>query len=74
MDMAGPSQYYPNIAMNNKNMAERLKDSKRKNTAVNALIRLDMFVKSIPEAIEDMLDEFKPLFSSYLQEKNIVKN
>ena len=72
MDMVGLPQYYSNVAMVNKNMAERLKDSKREDAAVNALIILDMFVKSIPDAIEDVLDEFKPLFSSYLQEKNIV--
>ena len=49
-------------------MAERLEDSKREDAAVNALMILDMFVKSIPDAIEDVLDEFKPLFSSYFQE------
>ena len=72
MDMRGLPQYYANVAMVNKNMAKRLKDSKREDAAVNALVLLDMFVQSLPDTIEDVLEEFKPLFGSYLQEKIIV--
>lgn len=72
MDMRGLPQYYSNVAMVNKNMAERLKDNKREDAAVNALVLLDMFVQSLPDTIDDVLEEFKPLFESYLHEKNIT--
>lgn len=72
MDMRGLPQYYANVALVNKNMAMRLKDSKREDAAVNALVLLDMFVQCLPETIDEVLEEFKPLFDSYLQEKNII--
>ena len=72
MDMRGLPQYYANVAKVNKNMAKRLKDSKREDAALNALVLLDMFVQSLPDAIDDILEEFKPLFASYLQEKHIT--
>lgn len=72
MDMKGLPQYYANVAMVNKNMSKRLKDNKREDAAVNALVLLDMFVQSLPDTIEEVLEEFKPLFNSYLQEKNIT--
>ena len=72
MDMRGLPQYYANVAMVNKNMSKRLKDSKREDAAVNALVLLDMFVQSLPDTIDDVLEDFKPLFDSYLIQKNII--
>lgn len=71
MEIKGLHQFYANVAMVNKNMAERLRDSKREDGAVNALVILDMFVKIVPDAIDDVLDNLKPLFESYLQEQHI---
>ena len=71
MEMKGLTQFYSNVAMVNKNMAERLRSSQREDGAVNALVILDMFVKSVPDAIDDILDELKPLFEPYFREQHI---
>lgn len=72
MDMKGLPQYYANVAMVNKNMSKRLRDCKREDAAVNALVLLDMFVQSLPDTIDEVLEEFKPLFDSYLVDKHIT--
>lgn len=72
MEIKGLHKFYANVAMVNKNMAARLRDSKREDGAVNALVILDMFVKIVPDAIDEVLDNLKPLFESYLQEQNII--
>lgn len=72
MDMKGLKQFYSSVATVNKYMAERLRENQREDGAVNALVILDAVVKSVPYAIDELLDEFKPLFEPYLQEKNII--
>jgi hypothetical protein len=71
MELKGLAQFYTNIAMVNKSMANRLKANQRKDGAINALVILDMFAKSVPDAVDDLLAELKPLFKSYLNEQHI---
>jgi len=71
MDMKGLTQYYSNVAKVNQGMAERLRATRREDGAVNALVLLDMFVKSMPYTIEPFLEELKPLFEPYLREQHI---
>ena len=71
MEMKGLVKFYANVAMVNKSMANRLKANQRKDGAINALVILDMFAKSAPDAVDDLLGELKPLFNSYLQEQHI---
>lgn len=72
MDMKGLSHFYDNVATVNKGMSERIRATKREDGAINALVLLDMFVKSLPDGIEILLDDIKPLFDSYLKEKTII--
>ena len=72
MDMKGLVQFYNNVAKVNKGMADRLRANQREDSAVNALVLLDMFVKSVPDAIDDLLDELKPLFTAYLEQPHIT--
>ncbi|MDH5661319.1 MAG: hypothetical protein OEY65_09995 [Gammaproteobacteria bacterium] len=71
MDMKGLTQYYSNVAKVNHGMAARLRATQREDSAVNALVLLDMFVKSMPDAIEPFLEELKPLFEPYRREQHI---
>lgn len=72
MDMKGLAQFYANVSKVNHGMAERLRATRREDSAVNALVLLDMFVKSMPDSIEPFLDDLKPLFEPYLREQHIV--
>ncbi|MCK5640689.1 MAG: hypothetical protein KAJ19_07825 [Gammaproteobacteria bacterium] len=71
MDMTGLKQFYSNVASVNKYMAERLRANKREDGAINALVILDAFVKSVPYTIDTLLEEFEPLFEPYLRDKHI---
>lgn len=58
---------YANIQMVNRSFAERLRVACQQDSVVNALILLDMFAKSVPFAIEDALDEIRPLIVPFFQ-------
>ncbi len=70
LDMKGLGRYYEGVAKVNKGMADRIRSTKREDGTVNAIVLLDMFVKSMPDHIEVTLEDLKPLFRSYLLETN----
>lgn len=71
LELEGLAKIYYNIQLINKAMAERLRAITDKDSAINALIVLDIFAKTLPYAIEDSLEEIRYLFTSYLiQDKN----
>ncbi len=72
LDMVGLIRFYEGVAQVNKGMADRLRANKREDGAINALVLLDMFVKSMPLEIESTLKELAPLFGPYLADKHIV--
>jgi len=66
---------YHNVQLINKAMAERLRAITDKDSAVNALVLLDIFAKTLPYAIEESLEEVRYMFKPYLtqSEKNTKK-
>lgn len=58
---------YDNVQIMNESFAERLRVACQQDSMINALILLDMFAKSIPFAIEDALDEIRPLIVPFFQ-------
>ncbi len=66
MELDGLMHYYSQVAEVNKGIANRLRAERREDGAVNAIVLLDMFVKAIPEQIDETLKELKPLFQSYI--------
>jgi len=67
LELEGLAKIYHNIELINKAMAERLRAITDKDTAVNALILLDIFAKTLPFAIEESLEEVRHLFTPYLR-------
>jgi hypothetical protein len=67
LSFEGLSTIYGEIQIVNKAFARRLRAACRQDSMVNAIILLDMFAKSMPTAIDDSLDEIRPLFIPYLQ-------
>lgn len=72
MDMKGLVRFYEKVAKVNKGMAERIRSIKREDGTINAIVLLDMFVKGMPHALGETLQDLKPLFAPYLAETNII--
>lgn len=67
LELEGLSKIYSNIQLMNEAMAKRLQAIIDKDSAINALIVLDIFAKTLPDAIEDLLIEIRYLFKPYLR-------
>jgi hypothetical protein len=65
----GLLKLYDDIHILNAHFIERLRDACNKDATINALITLDLFTAIIPFAVSDSLDELKPLFKPYLENK-----
>ncbi|MCW8918297.1 MAG: hypothetical protein OQL08_05730 [Gammaproteobacteria bacterium] len=66
MDLTGIHKFYEQVAIVNKGVAGRLRHEKREDGSVNAIVLLDMFVKSMPMLLDETLAELKPLFTPYI--------
>lgn len=66
MELEGLLNFYEKVAIVNKGIADRLRAERREDGTVNAVVLLDMFVKSLPVMIMETLDELKPLFQPYI--------
>ncbi len=72
LDLKGLHQFYDKVARVNKGLADRLRSEKREDGTVNAVVLLDMFVKSLPIMLDETLQELTPLFQSYIDAPHIV--
>ncbi len=66
LELEGLLHFYSQVAAVNKGIADRLRAERREDGAVNAIVLLDMFVKSMPVQISETLKELEPLFRSYV--------
>lgn len=66
MELEGLLYFYSQVAEVNKGIAERLRAEQREDGAVNAIVLLDMFVKSMPVQITETLKGLEPLFRPYV--------
>lgn len=62
----GLTALYRNVETVNRAMASRLRAASREDGTVNALILLDMYAKTLPLAVEETLQELRPLYTAYL--------
>jgi hypothetical protein len=66
--LAGLKQIYRDLQVVNTAMAERLRAVAEQDSAVNALVLLDLFAKTVPYSIEDFLADVRYLFEPYLSD------
>lgn len=71
LELVGLKRFYNQVATVNKGMAERIRAEKREDGTVNAIVLLDMFVKSMPHTVEETLKDLMPLFLPYIRERRI---
>ena len=70
LELEGLAEIYQNIQIINKAMAKRLRGISDKDSAMNALVLLDIFAKTLPFAIEESLEEVRYLFVPYLKQSD----
>jgi len=68
-NLQGLKQIYTDTGIVNYTIAQRLRAASDTDSAVNAIVLLDMFVKTVPYAIEESLDGMRHLFAPYFQDK-----
>jgi hypothetical protein len=66
LELEGLLHFYSRVATVNKGIADRLRAERREDGTVNAIVLLDMFVKSMPVQINETLEELAPLFQPYI--------
>ena len=62
LELAGLKAIYEELGVVNEGIAERLRAAIRKDSAVNAVVLLDVHARMLPFAIEKYLEELRPLF------------
>lgn len=67
MGFDGLLDIYRNMEIVNRAMADRLRAAAREDGTVNALVLLDMYAKTLPVAVEDALEDLRPLYTAHLQ-------
>jgi hypothetical protein len=68
LDLAGLREIYQNIELVNIAVAKRLRAATEADSAVNAIILLDIYTKAIPVVIEESLEGIRYLFAPYYKE------
>jgi len=72
LELDGLLNFYSQVATVNKGIANRLRAERREDGTVNAIVLLDMFVKSMPVMIKETLEELKPLFQPYIDAESTL--
>ena len=72
MDMKGLLKFYEGVSIVNHKMAKRINAERREDGAINALVLLDMFAMTIPDSLDEVLEEMEPLFAPYINSKKII--
>jgi hypothetical protein len=63
--LEGLQNIYKDIQELNRSMAQRIREAITHDAAVNAIVVLDFFAQTMPFAIEDNLEELRPMFDAY---------
>ncbi|HXK50606.1 MAG TPA: hypothetical protein PKW56_09080, partial [Clostridiales bacterium] len=65
IDLTGLNTIYTNAATVNSAMADRLRDASKTDSAINAIVTLDIYAKTVPMHIDASLSSLRDLFSPY---------
>jgi len=68
LDLTGLREIYNNIEIVNVSVAKRLRTATEADSAINAIILLDIYTKAIPVVIEESLEEIRYLFAPFFRE------
>jgi hypothetical protein len=63
---------YYDVARLNDHMVERVRSATSKDSAVNALVHLDVFAKFLTPPLEDSLDQIRHIFTPFLNQEGQI--
>jgi hypothetical protein len=66
MNLKGLVKIYDDVARLNDALVARLRTATSRDSAVNALVHLDVFAKFLTPPLEDSLDQIRPIFEPFL--------
>ncbi len=66
LELKGLTKIYDNIEKLNTAIVKRLRTAGKKDSAVNALVRLDVFAKYITPGVQESLDRIRHIFTPFL--------
>ena len=72
ISLDGLINIYYDVALLNDHMVERVRSATSKDSAVNALVHLDVFAKFLTPPLEDSLNQIKHIFSPFLNQKELL--
>lgn len=67
MNLKGLVKIYDDVARLNDALVTRLRTATSRDSAVNALVHLDVFAKFLTPPLEDSLDHIRPIFHPFLE-------
>lgn len=68
LELAGLEQRYAQLHGVNAGIVKRLRSASQRDSALNAVVLLDLYTVLLPDAIAESLAELRPLFRDYLPE------
>lgn len=66
LELSGLIEIYQQLRIINRTLAERLRANSQKDTALNAVVLLDLLAKTLPYCIDDDMSEIRYLFEPFL--------
>ena len=67
IELRGLIGLYQSVCRINVSAVERVRQATRADSAVNALVILDLFAQVLPESVEGDLKKLRGIFSAYLE-------
>jgi len=68
LELDGLSRIYDNIEKLNASIVKRLRTAGKKDSTINALVRLDVFAKYITPGVDESLEKIRHIFTRFLKE------
>jgi len=67
LDLVGLSRIYRQVQVVNEALVQRIRGASQTDSALNALILLDLFAKALPDLVDESLKEIRYLFKPFLR-------
>jgi len=67
LELAGLEAHYQALHTVNSGIVKRLRAASQRDSALNAVVLLDLYTVLLPDAVQEALSDLRPLFQAYLR-------